>query len=246
MGGRIVWVSALIGMLAGLFITFGPSVVVQASNAPTTCKGTDCGGGQCSTFGYCIDGVRWEWGANAGGTQATFSVEQPPVCDEALSASAAWVSLVNFGGYSCPLLAQVGWENEPGYSASHGFYEYWMPNCSYDYVAFNDSESGTHTYRVTYTASNGTFHFFQDGVQVGASPDLGWVPYWNLAATEVHYPEDYNAGDPSSHFEFSNVIFDGTSLSQRSASTYVNTNGYQNINYTRGNSYFYLRDSRSW
>jgi len=241
--GGIVTVGGL--MLLGLPGIGGNAQA--ASGSPGYCSSTSpsCGGGDpCGTAGFYLDAVEWRYGADAGGTQATFDVEDPPLCpyENVGSASAAWVGLVN---QAQGMIAQDGWaENYP--DSSQGFYEYTTTDGAYHYFAINDSEYGLdYTYRTTFTASNGTFHFFQNGVQVGSTDDLGWLPYWNYVSTEVHYNSDYNAGDPSTPFGFSDVIMDGTSLADRQAQTEVD-GAYQAISYTVGQSGFSVWDTRTW
>jgi hypothetical protein len=191
------------------------------------------------------DALEWRYSADAPGTEATFYVENPPLCAYTGygSASAAWVGLVN---QAAGMIAQAGWaENYP--NSAQGFYEYTTTDGVYHYFAINGGETGSFQYHVHYTSSTGAFTFYQDSSEVGSTGNLGWVPYWNYVSSEVHYNSDYNAGDPSTKFTFSSVNFDGQSLSTKTTGVTQEHDGtYQNIGFSYGQSSFQVWDSRSW
>jgi hypothetical protein len=82
---------------------------------------------------------------------------------------------------------------------------------------------------------------------IGQSGNSGWRPYYNYVDTEVHYPGDYNAGDPGNHFVFSNILVDGGHPLQ--AIYYevgTESNGqYQNVYYPLNNT-LQVWGSRNW
>lgn len=184
---------------------------------------------------------------HATGTTATFNAQQPPLdCSGGGSLSAAWVALVNkLNGW----LAQVGWVENYG-SYTRGVYEYSTPsNGSYVQVYINGGEEGIgFKYSVTFDPSTGVYTFYQDGQVVGKSGDPGWTPYYNYVATEVHYPDDYNAGDPGNHFVFSHITIDGGN-NWGNLYPYIQTEAmgqYQNVYYPSTTNSIQVWDSRNW